>query len=254
MNKYDMKDLIIKTETLERESLNNQPEDNSHKIKLIPSDDEDKGPFVDALEQQLQQIRVIGPRHPKLISSNINSKNILQFCRRQPRTNLIKQECSIPNSFEEERKSSNKDKWCLAIQKEILNINRLNVWTLRNETIKNNQISSMWIFKIKQDDSGKVTEYKARLCSHGFHQIEGLDYQKTFAPIGRLLSLQTLISFATINNYKFHKMDVRSTFLNAPLQQEICLEKPQGIEEDKKNQDLLLNKELYGLKQDSLSW
>ncbi|MBW0552718.1 hypothetical protein O181_092433 [Austropuccinia psidii MF-1] len=226
MNKYDLKQLIDTTEndneifnafpgliqTSERESLDDQPKDNSHSIELIPTDDEDKYSFFDKLEQQPQKIRVIGPRHPTLISSEIDRKNILPFCRRQPRTNLIKQTFPIPNSFEEEMKSSNRNKWGLAIQKEILNIKRLNVWTLINKTINDHPISSMWIFKEKQDNSGKVTEYKACLCAHGFHQIVGLDYQNSFAPTGILSLLQTLISFATINNYKSHQMDVRSAF------------------------------------------
>ncbi|MBW0545232.1 hypothetical protein O181_084947 [Austropuccinia psidii MF-1] len=49
-------------------------------------------------------------------------------------------------------------------------------------------------------------------------------------------------------------MDVRSAFLNAPLQEEICLEIPQGIPANKETQVLQLNKTLYGLKQDSLAW
>ncbi|MBW0532219.1 hypothetical protein O181_071934 [Austropuccinia psidii MF-1] len=104
------------------------------------------------------------------------------------------------------------------------------------------------------DDSGKTIEYKACLCAHGFHQIAGLDYQSTFAPTGRLSSLRTLISFAAINKYEFHQMDVQSAFLNAPLKEDICLEIPQGVSADKETQVLQLNKALYGLKQASLAW
>ncbi|MBW0539982.1 hypothetical protein O181_079697 [Austropuccinia psidii MF-1] len=146
-------------------------------------------------------------------------------------------------------KSSNKEEWRLEIQKEIHNINKLNVWTLREKTDNDHPITSTWIFKEKRDDSGKITEYKARLCAHGFHQIAGIDYKNTFAPTGRLSSLHTLISFASINKYKFHQMDVQSSFLNAPLQEEICLEIPQGVEGNPKTQVLHLNKALYGLKQ-----
>ncbi|MBW0551687.1 hypothetical protein O181_091402, partial [Austropuccinia psidii MF-1] len=173
-------------QTSEEESLDDQPEDDSHDIELIPTDDEDEDSFVDSLEQQPQRIRVIGPRHPTLISSEIDSENILPFRRRQARTNLIKQTYSDPNSFEEAMKSPNRDEWDLAIQKEILNINKLNVWNLRDKTINDHPITSTWIFKRKQDDSGKVIEYKAFLCAHGFHKIAGLDYQNTFAPTGRL--------------------------------------------------------------------
>ncbi|MBW0537814.1 hypothetical protein O181_077529 [Austropuccinia psidii MF-1] len=104
------------------------------------------------------------------------------------------------------------------------------------------------------DNSGNTIEYKACLCAHGFHQISGLDYQSMFAPTGRLSSLRTLISFAEINKYKFHQMDVQSAFLNAPLKGDICLEIPQGVLADKETQVLQLKKALYRLKQASLAW
>ncbi|MBW0530092.1 hypothetical protein O181_069807, partial [Austropuccinia psidii MF-1] len=154
-------------QTSERELPDDQPKDNSHSIELIPADDEDEDSFFDALEQKPQQIRVIGPRHPTLISSEIDSKNILPFCRRQPRTNLIIQTCSIPNSFEEAMKSSNRNKWGLAIQKEILNINRINVWTLRNKKINDHPISSVWIFKKNR----KILE-SLTFKNNGFNHIK----------------------------------------------------------------------------------
>ncbi|MBW0536645.1 hypothetical protein O181_076360 [Austropuccinia psidii MF-1] len=109
----------------------------------------------------------------------------------------------------------NKEKWNLAIKKEIQNIEDLNVWTLRNKKEDDHPISSKWIFKEKTDDSGMILEHKAlRLSSN----------------------------------------DVRSAFLNAPLQEEICLEIPQGVSANKEAQVLQLNKALYGLKQASLAW
>ncbi|MBW0515833.1 hypothetical protein O181_055548 [Austropuccinia psidii MF-1] len=95
------------------------------------------------------------------------------------------------------------------------------------------------------DDSGKTIEYKACLCAHGFHQIARLDYQSTFAPTGRLSSLCALISFSAIHRHNFHQMDIQSAFLNALLQEEICLEIPQGVPENKETQVLQLNKALH---------
>ncbi|MBW0472510.1 hypothetical protein O181_012225 [Austropuccinia psidii MF-1] len=125
---------------------------------------------------------------------------------------------------------------------------------LEKKLINNHPITSTWVFKEKQDSAGKTIEYKACLCAHGFHQIPGLYYQNTFAPTGRFSSLQTLISFVSINKYQFHQMDVQSAFWNALLQEEICLEIPQGVMENKDTQVLQLNKVLYNLKQASLAW
>ncbi|MBW0504968.1 hypothetical protein O181_044683 [Austropuccinia psidii MF-1] len=77
---------------------------------------------------------------------------------------------------------------------------------------------------------------------------------KHFAPTERLSSLRALISFAAIHKFNFHQMDVQSAFLNAPLQEEICLEIPQGVSANKETQVLQLNRALYRLKQASLAW
>ncbi|MBW0489909.1 hypothetical protein O181_029624, partial [Austropuccinia psidii MF-1] len=215
--------------------------------------DEEEETYVDALEHQPSRIRIIGPRHPTLISSEINSNNILPYPRRQARANLANSN-QVPKTFNEAITSPNKDEWNLAIKKELQNIENLKVWTLRERKDNDHPITSTWIFKEKTDDSGRVTKHKARLCAHGFHQIAGLDYQSTFSPTGRLSSLRASISFAAIYGYEFHQMDVQSAFLNAPLQEEICLEIPQGVPANKETQVLQLNKALYGLKQASLAW
>ncbi|MBW0510313.1 hypothetical protein O181_050028 [Austropuccinia psidii MF-1] len=242
------------TQTTEEEiQINSNTDENSSSIDENSIDNESDEIYVDALEQQPKRIRVIGPRHPTLISSEIDSNNILPFSRRHTRANLTKIN-QTPKTFDEAMTSPNKEKWDLAIKKELQNMENLNIWTLRNKKDSDHPITSTWVFKEKEDDSGKIIEHKARLCAHGFHQIAGLDYQSTFAPTGRLSSLRALISFAAIYKFNFHQMDVRSAFLNAPLQEEISLEIPQGISANKETQVLQLNKALYGLKQASLAW
>ncbi|MBW0482598.1 hypothetical protein O181_022313 [Austropuccinia psidii MF-1] len=251
----DQKIVISLIQDMEKKLPDNtDTNENSPSIKTSSSENEDEDIFIDALKQQPQRIKVIGPRHPTLISSKINSKNILPFSRRQPRTNLTNQAYSTPRSFNEAMSGLNKEKWNYSVKKELQNIEKLNVWTLRKKQIDNHPITSTWVFKEKQDSAGKTIEYKARLCAHGFHQIPGLDYQNTFAPTGRLSSLRTLISFAAIQKYQFHQMDVQSAFLNAPLQEKICLEIPQGVVANRDTQVLQLNKALYSLKQASLAW
>ncbi|MBW0558315.1 hypothetical protein O181_098030 [Austropuccinia psidii MF-1] len=246
--------LLFPRQSTEEETNNDSNmEDSSSSVDLASLENEREEIFVDALEQQPKRIQVIGPRRPTLISSEINSNNILPFSRRQTGANLTTL-TQTPRTFIEAMNCPNKEKWNLAIKKELQNIEELNVWTLRNKKEDDHPISSTWIFKEKTDDSGKILEHKAHLCAHGFHQIAGLDYQSTFAPTGRLSSLRALISFAAIYKYDFHQMDVRSAFLNAPLQEEIWLEIPQGVSANKETQVFQLNKALYGLKQASLAW
>ncbi|MBW0556300.1 hypothetical protein O181_096015 [Austropuccinia psidii MF-1] len=88
------------TQIIEEETpANSNSEENFPSIESISVNDKNEDFYVDALEQQPQRIRVIGPRHPTLISSKINSNNILPFTQRQPRENLTSQVIQSPKTF-----------------------------------------------------------------------------------------------------------------------------------------------------------
>ncbi|MBW0466956.1 hypothetical protein O181_006671 [Austropuccinia psidii MF-1] len=126
--------------TEEETNSNSNIEDSSSSIDSTSLDNESKNIFVDALEQQSKRIRVIGPRHPTLISSKIDSNNILPFSRRHTGENLTNL-TQTPRMFNEAMNSLNKEKWNFAIKKEPQNIEKLNVWTLRNKKDDDHPIS-----------------------------------------------------------------------------------------------------------------
>ncbi|MBW0592403.1 hypothetical protein O181_132118, partial [Austropuccinia psidii MF-1] len=84
--------------------------------------------------------------------------------------------------------------------------------------------------------------------------IEGLDYLSTFSPTGRISSLRVLISHAAAHGFQFHQMDVRSAFLNAPLDKDLTLKILDVISKDSNTKVLRLHKAIYGLKQAPLAW
>jgi hypothetical protein len=59
---------------------------------------------------------------------------------------------------------------------------------------------------------------KARLVAQEYSQVEGLDFEETFAPIAHLEAIRILLAFATSKGFKFYQMDVKSAFLNGVIQ------------------------------------
>jgi hypothetical protein len=53
--------------------------------------------------------------------------------------------------------------------------------------------------------------------AQGFAQIEGMDYEDTFATVARLEAIRLLLAYASFHNFKLYQMDVKSAFLNGPL-------------------------------------
>jgi hypothetical protein len=68
---------------------------------------------------------------------------------------------------------------------ELDQIEKNNTWEMVHRPEGKNIIGSRWIFKNKLNGQGQVVRKKARLVCKGYAQIEGLDYDETFAPIAR---------------------------------------------------------------------
>ena len=62
-----------------------------------------------------------------------------------------------------------------------------------------------------------MTRNKARLVAQGFTQVEGLDFEETYAPVARLEAIRMLLAYATHHNFKLYQMDVKGAFLNGPI-------------------------------------
>jgi len=81
-----------------------------------------------------------------------------------------------------------------------------------------NIIGTKWIFKNKTDEHGTVVLNKARLVDQGYTEIEGVDFDETFALVARLESIRILLSISCHLGFKLYQMDVKSAFMNGILQ------------------------------------
>ena len=78
-------------------------------------------------------------------------------------------------------------------------------------------VGTGWVFKNKLDESGVVIRNKARLVAKGYNQLEGVDYDETYAPVARMEAIRIFLAYTTHKNIKVHQMDVKGNFMNGEL-------------------------------------
>jgi hypothetical protein len=128
------------------------------------------------------------------------------------------------------------------------------VWNLVDPIDGVRPISCKWVFKKKMDKDENVHIYKARLVVKGFMKIHGIAYNESFSPIAMLKSVQILLAIAAYFDYEICQMDVKTTFLNGNLTENVYMIQPDGFVDPKHAGKICkLQKSIYGLKQASQS-
>ena len=113
-------------------------------------------------------------------------------------------------------------------------------------------IGSKWVYKVKQDNAGNITQYCTHVVTQRYTQHPGIDCFETYAPVAQIESVRILLSIAALLDWELHIIDIDSAFLNSDLPdgEDIYLKQPPGyVVKEKEDHVWLLIQALYGLKQ-----
>ncbi|GJR44981.1 retrovirus-related pol polyprotein from transposon TNT 1-94 [Tanacetum coccineum] len=147
------------------------------------------------------------------------------------------------------------DCWFQAMQDEIHEFDRLQVWELVPRPYCVMIIALKWIYKVKLDDYGDVLKNKARLVANGYRQEEGFDFEESFAPVAHIEAIRIFIANAASKNMTIYQMDVKTAFLNDELKEEVYVSQPEGfVDPDHPTHVYRPKKAMYGLKQAPRAW
>jgi hypothetical protein len=134
-------------------------------------------------------------------------------------------------------------------------------WTLKKKSKVPEDIQivpSVWSMQRKHDlTTYKIKLQKDRLNLHGRKQIYGMNYFETYAPVVTWFAIRLMIIFGIIFCWALHQVDFGMAYPQAPIEMDIYMELPQGIQTMHRNSRdhvLKLEKNIYGQKQAGCVW
>ena len=128
-----------------------------------------------------------------------------------------------PQSFKEAMSTPEAPLWKEVINSEIESILQNHAWELVDLPPGCKPLGYKWIFKRKMKTNGSIDKYKVRLVVKSYKQKKGMDYFDTYSSVTRITSIRMLIAIAALYNLEIHQMDVKTTFLNGELDEEIYM-------------------------------
>jgi hypothetical protein len=126
-------------------------------------------------------------------------------------------------------RSEDASKWEAAMQEEYGSLMANGTWELVPLLKDRKSVGCKWVFRTKRDASSHIVRHKARLVAKGYSQVKGVDFNDTFASMAKFTTIRCMLAIGAAMDLEIHQMDVKTTFLNGELEEDIYMDQPQGF-------------------------
>lgn len=156
----------------------------------------------------------------------------------------------IPRNCKQAVSGQDNVEWIEALNDEFKSLNNMKTWRLVILPKGRRAIRLKWVFDIKNDSKGGIEKYRTRIVAMGVFQKEGIEFVQFFATVFKYSALRLFFRLTARHGWKRFSIDVKCSFINAKLNEEIYVLQPEGfIQKGYEDHVYLLEKSIYGLKQ-----
>nr|GEU48621.1 retrovirus-related Pol polyprotein from transposon TNT 1-94 [Tanacetum cinerariifolium] len=172
----------------------------------------------------LLQHLIVDPKAPEVIALIAEVIPLVQDeSTGLPSLTTVDQDAPSPMEPKTYKDALTQSCWIEAMQEELNEFERLEVWELVPQPDKIMVITLKLIYKVKLDELGGILKNKARLVARGYRQEEGIEFEESFAPVARLEAIRIFLAYAAHKNIVVYQMDVKTVFLNGNLREEVYM-------------------------------
>jgi len=114
--------------------------------------------------------------------------------------------------------------WKEAVNHEIVSLLYNNTWVIVDLPPGSKMIGFKWVFRRKYNTDGSLQTFEIRLVAQDFRQYKGINYFETYALVTCITSIRIILALSSIYNLYVHQMDIKITFLNGELDEEVYME------------------------------
>ncbi|KAB2626075.1 hypothetical protein D8674_017735 [Pyrus ussuriensis x Pyrus communis] len=145
--------------------------------------------------------------------------------------------------------------WRAAMQDEYNALISTGTWSIVPSHPSQNVVGCKWVFRVKKKADGTIDTYKARLVAKGFHQQEAIDFQESFSPVAKPVTIRNLLTLVVQYNWFLNQLDINNVFLHGDLKEDVYMQQPpEFVDPNSPNSVYKLKKSLYRLKQAPRAW
>ena len=112
------------------------------------------------------------------------------------------------------------------MKEEFHSLQKNDTWELVNLPPGRKLVKCKWVYKTKFVSDGSPFKYKEILVANGYSQVQGIDYNDTFAPVEKMDSIRLALAIAASRQWEVDHMDMKCGFINGYLNEYIYIKKP----------------------------